>query len=36
MIVLVFWGGHSEEGQQHASSERRDTVTQSVLAPFLV
>ena len=31
MLVFVF-EGHSEEGQQHASSERRDAVTQSVLA----
>jgi ATP-dependent DNA helicase len=32
ILVFVF-GGHSEEGQQHASSEHRNTVTQSVLAP---
>jgi len=33
-LALVL-GGHSEEGQQCASSERCHAVTQSVLAPFL-
>jgi len=33
MLVFVF-GRHSEEGQQYAFSERRNAVTQSVLAPF--
>jgi len=34
-LALVL-GGHSEEGQQRASSERRHAVTQSVLAPLPV
>ena len=36
MPLCLFLGAHSEEGQQHASSERRNAATQSVLAPLPV